>query len=42
MLKILLKYIGSFVIDEGAAENFDVRNKIKVDFGLLEKFNGFK
>ncbi len=42
MLKILLKYLGNFVLDEGAAEGFDIRNKITVDFGLLEKFNGFK
>lgn len=38
MLKSLGHYLMSFV-KPGVA---DVRNKIKVDFDLLTKFNGFK
>ena len=38
MLKILLKYLGEFIFNKEP----DFRTKIKSDFGLLEKFNGFK
>ena len=40
MLKILLKYLGEFILP--LSSNVDIRNKIKEDFDLLEKFNGFK
>ena len=36
ILLVLLKYLSTFVDLE------DVRLKIKLDFNLLEKFNGFK
>ena len=36
ILRTLLKYLGSFL------QESDFRTKIKNDFGLLEKFNGFK
>lgn len=41
MLNILLKYLGQFVFPEDK-KPVDVKNKIKVDFDLLEKFNGYK
>ena len=40
ILKVLLKYLGGFVDISNPVE--DVRSKIKQDFGLLEKFNGYK
>ena len=40
ILKMLLKYIGGFIAIQNPVE--DVRTKIKHDFGLLEKFNGYK
>lgn len=39
-LKMLLKYLGGFIDIENPVD--DVRTKIKHDFGLLEKFNGYK
>jgi hypothetical protein len=40
MLKTLLKYLGEFIFPAEPLSDF--RTKIKHDFGLLEKFNGFK
>ena len=40
MLKTLLKYLGEFIFPVQPLSDF--RTKIKHDFGLLEKFNGFK
>ena len=40
LLKVLLKYLGEFIDPTSPIE--DVRNKIKKDFNLLEKFNGYK
>ena len=40
VLKMLLKYLGGFIDQTNPIE--DVRAKIKHDFGLLEKFNGYK
>jgi hypothetical protein len=41
MLNILLKYLGQYVLPEDK-KTVDVKNKIKVDFDLLDKFNGYK
>jgi hypothetical protein len=40
MLKTLLKYLGEFIFPTSPLD--DVRIKIKLDFDLLDKFNGFK
>ena len=40
MLMVLLKYLGSFIYSSEPLSDF--RTKIKQDFGLLERFNGFK
>lgn len=40
MLRTLLKYLGTFIMPQEPLHDF--RTKIKKDFGLLEKFNGFK
>ena len=40
MLKTLLKYLGEFLFPADPLD--DVRIKIKYDFDLLDKFNGFK
>jgi hypothetical protein len=40
MLEVLLKYLGEFILPSSPLMDF--RQKIKEDFGLLEKFNGFK
>ena len=39
-LKLLLRYLADFIFPESPLT--DVRAKIKGDFGLLDKFNGFK
>lgn len=41
ILKSVLKYLGEFIFTRHN-QQLDIKSKIKLDFDLLTKFNGFK